>query len=72
MEHFLEIAVGIILFALGLFMLTKPAIVWKIEHFLTVKNGEPTDWYLAITRLIGLGCIVVAVLLIIVFGFLKL
>ena len=54
MELFQTIAVVIVLLVLGPLMLIRPDIVWKIEHFFSVKNGEPTDWYLAITRLIGI------------------
>ena len=27
--------------------------LWKIEHFLEVKGGEPTDLYLAVMRVMG-------------------
>ena len=27
--------------------------MWKIEHFLEVKGGEPTDLYLAVMRVMG-------------------
>ncbi len=69
MELFQKIIVGIIILVLGLLMLIRPDIIWKIEHFLSVKNGEPTEWYLAITRIIGLGFIFIAVFLTIVFLF---
>ena len=67
MELFKEIAVIVILLVLGLLMLIRPDIAWKIEHLLSVKNGEATDWYLAITRLIGFACLFVAVILVFVF-----
>ena len=38
----------IILFVLGIMMLFKPELLWKIEYFFTVKNGEPSDLYLAL------------------------
>lgn len=47
----------------------KPGLLWRIEHVFTVKDGEPTELYLALMRL-GRGlfhlaaivCAVVAVL----------
>lgn len=39
--------------ALGIFMLAKPELCWKLEHFLDTIGGEPSDWYLAVTRLAG-------------------
>lgn len=69
MELFQKIIVNIIILVLGLFMLIRPDIIWKMEHFLSVKNGEPTEWYLAITRIIGLGFIFIAAFLTIVFLF---
>ena len=35
----------VVLIILGLAMLLKPEILWKIENIFTVKNGEPTDLY---------------------------
>lgn len=67
MKLFQELIVGIVIFALGLLMLIKPEVVWKIEHFLSVHNGEPTDWYIAIVRIIGLGFIFIAVFVIVMF-----
>lgn len=47
----------------------KPGLLWRIEHVFTVKDGEPTELYLALMRLGGGGfhlaaivCAVVAVL----------
>lgn len=37
----------VFLYILSIMMIVKPEILWKIEHFLTVKNGEPSDWYIA-------------------------
>ena len=44
----------ILLILLGLVMLLKPDILWKIENIFTVKNGEPADLYLALTRFGGI------------------
>lgn len=47
----------------------KPGLLWRIEHVFTVKDGEPTELYLALMRLGGgffiiapIVCAVVAVL----------
>ena len=39
--------------ALGIFMLARPELCWKLEHFLDTIGGEPPDWYLTVTRLAG-------------------
>ena len=36
---------GIVLIVLGLVMLFKPIVIWKIQSSLLVKNGEPTRFY---------------------------
>lgn len=43
----------IVLYVLSILMLFKPDFLWKIEFFLNVKKGEPTDWYLTKMRLGG-------------------
>lgn len=44
----------ILLIVLGSAMLIKPEILWRLEHMLTVKNGEPTELYLALMRIGGI------------------
>ena len=44
----------VILFLLGLLMLINPKLLWKIENCFTVKDGEPTDLYIAFMRIGGL------------------
>ena len=56
----------IVLILLGLAMLLKPDILWKIEHIFTVKNGEPTDLYFTFMRIggiffLGAGIIVLVI-----------
>lgn len=43
----------VFLIALSLLMIGGPEWLWKIEHFLEVKGGEPTDFYLAVMRVMG-------------------
>ncbi|WP_297721169.1 DUF6199 family natural product biosynthesis protein [Intestinimonas sp.] len=49
----------VILLVLGGLMVAKPEFLWKLEHLLTVKDGEPTELYLTLMRLGG-GFFVVA------------
>lgn len=44
----------VILLALGLAMLFKPKLLWKIEQLFAVRGGEPTELYLALMRIGGL------------------
>lgn len=41
------------LLLLSFFMIFKPELLWKIEHFFSVKGGEPTDLYLGLMRVAG-------------------
>lgn len=60
--------VGLIaLFVLGVLMVWKPELLWKIEHLFSVKGGEPTDFYLSKTRIGGVLFAVIAVILAISF-----
>lgn len=43
----------LIFLILGIFMAVKPELLWKIEHFFSVKDGKPSEIYLAITRISG-------------------
>lgn len=58
-----------LLIILGLMMLLKPQLLWKIENFLTTKGGEPSDFYLSmmalggiVTLLCGIGFLIFGVL----------
>ncbi len=35
----------VLLLILGLFMTLKPDLMWKVEHFLSTKGGEPSELY---------------------------
>lgn len=52
----------ILLCVLGIMMVTKPELLWKIEHIFTVKNGEPSDLYITLMRLGGVFFIVVSII----------
>ncbi|MEG0020722.1 MAG: nickel ABC transporter permease [Oscillospiraceae bacterium] len=49
----------LVISALGLGLLIKPELMWKIDHFATVKNGGPTDFYLNFSRIAGVITLVV-------------
>lgn len=57
----------LLLFLLGLFMVAKPEILWKLEHFLTVKDGEPSDLYLALTRIGGALIMIISIILLVIY-----
>ena len=60
--------VGLIaLFVIGVMMFWKPELMWKIEHLLSVRGGEPTDFYLSTMRIGGVVFAVIAVILAISF-----
>lgn len=47
----------IILYVLSILMIIKPKLLWKIENIFTVKNGEPTDFYIAFCKLSAYFCL---------------
>ena len=56
---------GIILIILGLIMLFKPTVTWKIQSALFVKNGEPTRFYYIVARVTGVFAVAVGILVMI-------
>ena len=67
MEILKEILAIAFLFISGIVMIVKPEFVWKVNHFLTVKDGEPTDLYIQYIRILGVVCILVAIIAEIIF-----
>ncbi len=59
----------LILIVLSVFMIFKPTLLWKIEHFLSVKNGEPTDLYITLMRIGGTFFLILSIVMIFLFGF---
>jgi metal ABC transporter, nickel uptake transporter family, permease protein cbiQ len=47
-------------------MIFKPELLWKIEHFFSVKGGEPTDLYLGLMRVAGVFFFIASIICIIV------
>ncbi|MBW3091705.1 hypothetical protein KIH79_01795 [Bifidobacterium sp. 82T10] len=50
---FMFVLVEILLIAGGACALFAPNTMWHIEHFLDVRGGEPTDFYIVMTRIGG-------------------
>jgi len=57
----------LILIVLSVFMIFKPTLLWKIEHFLSVKNGEPTDLYITLMRIGGTFFLISSVVMVFLF-----
>ena len=51
----------VILLALGILMVAAPRLLWKVEHFLSVTGGAPSELYLLAMRLGGIFFILAAV-----------
>ena len=52
----------ILLFLIGLVAVIWPDKLWKLEHFLTVKNGEPSEFYLGVSRVAGAFFMIAAII----------
>ena len=39
--------------------------LWHFEHFMDVRNGEPTEWYIETSRIRGVILILIDIILII-------
>ena len=48
----------VVLLLLGIAMVGRPDLLWKIEHFWDVNNGEPPELYIALMRVMGAFCII--------------
>ena len=59
----LSILFAVIVFFAGLFNLLFPHIAWKFQHMLHVKGGEPTAFYLIMSRISGIILIVLSILM---------
>lgn len=46
---------------IGAAAIYKPDVFWNLQHFLYVKDGEPTKFYLICTRAVGVLAICVGV-----------
>ena len=53
-RHMMERMWVLVLLVIGVMMLCKPKLMFRIETLFTVKGGEPTELYLILMRLGGL------------------
>lgn len=67
MDTFLIIIGMIFIAVVGIISILYPENMWHFEHFLDVKDGEPTDWYIQTCRIRGLIFILVDIVVIIIF-----
>ena len=44
---------AIVVLIMGIINLAKPELAWKLKHMLTVRDGEPTEYFLVSTRISG-------------------
>ena len=47
----------VICIILGLDLIRKPDLFCKIEHYFSVRGGEPTNFYLVTRRIIGISVV---------------
>ena len=59
----------LLLIILSIFMIFKPTLLWEIEHFLSVKNGEPTELYITLMRIGGTFFLISSIVMIFLFWF---
>lgn len=55
----------VVLLLLGIAMVGRPDLLWKIEHFWDVKNGEPSELYIDLMRVMGTFCIIGSIIFLI-------
>ncbi len=56
---------GVVLIAFGLVLIFKPTVIWKIQSYLFVKDGEPTRFYDTVARVSGGLAIAIGILVMI-------
>ena len=61
---FIILCVLIILY--GIFSIIKPDAVWQLDHYFSVKGGEPTDEYRLGTKIKGVFFIIAGIILLII------
>ena len=48
-----SVMAAIVVLIMGIINLTKPELAWKLKHLLTVRDGEPTEYFLVSARISG-------------------
>ena len=54
----------IYVFFMAILSLVAPETIWKMRHWFSVKNGEPSEGYLILTRISGVIILVILLFLI--------
>lgn len=52
-DHWFWLLISLLFVGAGALATFKTELVWKIEMFPMVKDGEPSDFYLAMARVMG-------------------
>ena len=47
------IIAAIIVLVMGILNIAKPELAWKLKHLLTVRDGEPTEFFIVNARISG-------------------
>ncbi|MCH9274960.1 hypothetical protein JS533_001480 [Bifidobacterium amazonense] len=55
------IILAIFTLAFGILSIIAPEAMWKIEHCLDVRGGEPTKYYLIMQRIFGVFTVIVCI-----------
>lgn len=64
---YLEIClVSVAVIAVGIFMVRKPELCWKLKHSLDTEVGEPSRHYLATVKVLGTAMIIIPAVVILV------
>lgn len=64
---YLEIClVSAVIIAVGIFMVRKPELCWKLKHSLDTEVGEPSRHYLATVKVLGTAMIIIPAVVILV------
>lgn len=64
---YLEIClVSVAVIAVGIFMVRKPELCWKLKHSLDTEGGEPSRHYLAAVTVLGTAMIIIPAVVILV------
>ena len=55
-----------VIIAVGIFMVRKPELCWKLKHALDTEGGEPSKHYLATVTVLGMAMIIIPAVVILV------
>lgn len=61
-EDFGFLLMNVIVAIASFVMMLKPEWFWRLENFWSVKNGEPTDFYMIMYHIIGFVVFIVMII----------